>query len=129
MCILEVGDFLAGVKGNGYGMSNENLLRAEVLSVSYIGNGNYKMRIKVLEHKKQYNCGKTSNVHLYGVQSENRGKLNFKILNKSEEITMTTATQENLIHKGIKVEYDKDIDTSFITIEDNTTIAIAGQIK
>lgn len=48
--LFEVGDVVKGLKGNGYFITNEGMLRAEVVEV-FKQAPEHTMRINVLEHK------------------------------------------------------------------------------
>ena len=50
--VFKVGDIVKGIKGNGYGATNDQMPKAEVLKVYNSPLGTPRMDIKVLEHER-----------------------------------------------------------------------------
>lgn len=49
--LFEVGDIIKGLKNNGYGVFNENLLKGKVLSTTRDDQLKYKMRVLIANHR------------------------------------------------------------------------------
>lgn len=92
---FKVGDIICGIYNNGYGVTNEHMKKAEVVSVY----SNDNMEIKIIEHENNNEISK----HYYVINSTKKFKLVKPNENKSIHITTDGVTTTAVFKDGNKV--------------------------